>query len=40
MSDSGREEGFDYTGQTVLNLVEGQHVVVEFNHLQQAFIFR
>jgi ferredoxin/coenzyme F420-reducing hydrogenase delta subunit len=40
MSDSGREEGFDYTGQTEFTLANGQHVVVEFDHLQQTFIFR
>ncbi|MCP4048998.1 MAG: hydrogenase iron-sulfur subunit, partial [Gammaproteobacteria bacterium] len=40
MSDSGREEGFDYTGQTELTLTEGQHVVVEFNGLQETFVFR
>jgi len=40
MSDSGREEGFDYQGQTELILIEGQHVVVEFNGLQETFIFR
>lgn len=40
MSDSGREEGFDYTGQTELTLTENQHVVVEFNGLQETFIFR
>ena len=40
MSDSGRDEGFDYTGQTEFTLAQGQHVVVEFDHLQQTFIFR
>jgi len=40
MSDSGREEGFDYTGQTEITLIENQHVVVEFNGLQETFIFR
>jgi len=40
MSDSGREEGFDYQGQTELILIEGQHVVVEFNCLQESFSFR
>jgi len=40
MSDSGREQGFDYTGQTEFTLAEGQHVVVEFDHLQKTFIFR
>ena len=40
MSDSGREEGFDYTGQTEFTLAKGQHVVVEFDHLQKTFIFR
>ena len=40
MSDSGRENGFDYSGQTEFTLTDGQHMVVEFNHLQQTFIFR
>lgn len=40
MSDSGRKEGFDYTGQTDFTLAKGQHVVVEFDHLQKIFIFR
>lgn len=40
MSDSGREQGFDYSGQTEFTLAERQHVVVEFDHLQQTFIFR
>ena len=40
MSDSGREDGFDYSGQTEFTLAQGQHVVVEFDHLQRIFIFR
>jgi len=40
MNDSGREQGFDFSGQTEFTLAEGQHVVVEFDHLQQTFIFR
>ena len=40
MSDSARKDGFDYSGQTELALEEGQHVVVEFDHLNKAFIFR
>jgi len=40
MSDSGREKGFDYSGQTEFTLSEGQHVVVEFDDLQKTFIFR
>ena len=40
MSDSGREKGFDYSGQTTFTLSEGQHAVVEFDHLQKTFIFR
>jgi hypothetical protein len=40
MSDSGREEGFDYSGRSELTLTAGQHVVVEFNHLQKNFVFR
>lgn len=40
MSDSGREEGFDFTGQAEMTLSKGQHVVVEFDALQNTFIFR
>jgi len=40
MSDSGREEGFDFTGQTEITLTEGQHVVVEFDAEHKTFIFR
>ncbi|NOR19864.1 MAG: 4Fe-4S dicluster domain-containing protein [Xanthomonadales bacterium] len=40
MSDSGRQDGFDYSGQTELTLTKGQHVVVEFDHLSKSFIFR
>jgi len=40
MSDSGREDGFDFTGQSQISLAEGQHIVVEFDHLQKAFVFR
>jgi len=40
MSDSGREQGYDFTGETEFTLAEGQHVVVEFDHLTQSFIFR
>ncbi len=40
MSDSGRDQGFDYTGQTEFTLVEGQRVVVEVDHEQQTFVFR
>ena len=40
MSDSGRNDGFDYSGQTEFTLAKGQHVVVEFDHLNKSFIFR
>jgi quinol-cytochrome oxidoreductase complex cytochrome b subunit/coenzyme F420-reducing hydrogenase delta subunit/NAD-dependent dihydropyrimidine dehydrogenase PreA subunit len=40
MSDSGRKDGFDYSGETTFNLATGQHMVVEFDHLKQTFIFR
>jgi len=40
MSDSARKDGFDYSGQTELALKQGQHVVVEFDHLNKAFVFR
>ena len=40
MSDSGRSKGFDFSGQSNITLAKGQHVVVEFDHLQKTFIFR
>jgi coenzyme F420-reducing hydrogenase delta subunit len=40
MNDSGRKDGFDYSGQTEFTLGEGQHAVVEFDHLNKTFIFR
>lgn len=40
MSDSDRSEGFDYEGQATISFTKGQHVVVEFDHRQQAFIFK
>ena len=40
MSDSGRTEGFDFKGQSKITLAPGQHLVVEFDHLQKTFIFR
>ena len=40
MNDSGRKQGFDFDGRTRVSLSEGQHLVVEFDHRQQSFIFR
>ena len=40
MSDSDRSEGFDFEGQATIELSKGQHVVVEFDHRQKAFIFK
>jgi len=40
MSDSGRQQGFDFSGQTELTLAAGQQAVVEFDNLQKTFIFR
>jgi len=40
MSDSGRKDGFDYSDQTLFTLTSGQHMVVEFDHLNKSFIFR
>jgi ferredoxin/coenzyme F420-reducing hydrogenase delta subunit len=40
MSDSGRKDGFDYSGQTEFTLTKNQHMVVEFDHLNKSFIFR
>jgi coenzyme F420-reducing hydrogenase delta subunit len=40
MSDTGRPEGFDYTGSTSIKISAGQHLVVEFDHSTKSFIFR
>jgi ferredoxin/coenzyme F420-reducing hydrogenase delta subunit len=40
MSDTGRMEGFDFDGGARVELAEGQHLVVEFDHRQKTFIFR
>jgi ferredoxin/coenzyme F420-reducing hydrogenase delta subunit len=40
MSDSGREEGFDYHQEATVDLAPGQHIVVEFDEEKQAFLFR
>jgi quinol-cytochrome oxidoreductase complex cytochrome b subunit/coenzyme F420-reducing hydrogenase delta subunit/NAD-dependent dihydropyrimidine dehydrogenase PreA subunit len=40
MSDSGRPQGFDYTGGTNITISAGQHFVVEFDHREKSFIFR
>jgi ferredoxin/coenzyme F420-reducing hydrogenase delta subunit len=40
MSDSGRNTGFDYSGEATINFKKGQHVVVEFEHIQREFIFK
>jgi len=40
MSDSGRATGFDFTVERSMSLEGGQHVVVEFDPVQQKFVFR
>jgi len=40
MVDSGREEGFDYSLEQEIDFLPGQHVVVEFNSIEQSFVFK
>ncbi|MEE8495468.1 MAG: cytochrome b N-terminal domain-containing protein, partial [Xanthomonadales bacterium] len=40
MVDSGREEGFDYSLEQEIDFLPGQHVVVEFDSIQQSFVFK
>jgi ferredoxin len=40
MVDSGREEGFDYSLEKEIDFLAGQHVVVEFDSIEQSFVFK
>ena len=40
MADSGRSEGFDYTLEQEVDLLPGQHLVVNFDGRQQKFVFK
>jgi ferredoxin/coenzyme F420-reducing hydrogenase delta subunit len=40
MIDSGREEGFDYLLEQEVDLVPGQHVVIEFDSIKSSFVFK
>lgn len=40
MIDSRREEGFDYSLEQEVDFLPGQHVVVEFDSIQQSFVFK
>ncbi len=40
MNDSGTDTGFDYQLEANVKLVPQQHVVVEFDHDRQVFVFR
>jgi ferredoxin len=40
MRDSGRKEGFDFEMHKVLTIEPGQHVVTEFDNVEQQFRFR
>jgi quinol-cytochrome oxidoreductase complex cytochrome b subunit/coenzyme F420-reducing hydrogenase delta subunit len=40
MIDSHRDEGFDYSLEQEIDFSPGQHVVVEFDSIQQAFVFK
>ena len=40
MTDSDRSEGFDYSLEQEIDLVPGQHLVVEFDGTRQQFVFK
>lgn len=40
MNDSGGDQGFDYQSRTVLDILPGQNLVIDFDELQQTFVFR
>jgi coenzyme F420-reducing hydrogenase delta subunit len=40
MRDSSREAGFDFEHEEQVRLADGQHLVAEFDHTGQKFIFR
>jgi len=40
MNDSGSGGGFDYDMTTVRDILPGQNLVIDFDELQQAFVFR
>jgi quinol-cytochrome oxidoreductase complex cytochrome b subunit/coenzyme F420-reducing hydrogenase delta subunit len=40
MRDSNREAGFDFQHEEQVLLGEGQHLVAEFDHIAQTFLFR
>jgi ferredoxin/coenzyme F420-reducing hydrogenase delta subunit len=40
MTDSGSQSGFDYQSSSEVDLVPGQHLVVEFDDTNQAFVFQ
>jgi quinol-cytochrome oxidoreductase complex cytochrome b subunit/coenzyme F420-reducing hydrogenase delta subunit len=40
MNVSGEADGFDYASEQAMDLAPGQHVVIEFDHERQAFLFK
>ncbi len=40
MRDSGRAQGFDFELRQQVPLASGQHLVAEFDHVDQRFVFR
>lgn len=40
MNDSGRDDGFDFEMRVTRNLFPGQNLVIDFDELRQAFVFR
>lgn len=40
MNDSGSDGGFDYEVTTVRDILPGQNLVIDFDELQRAFVFR
>lgn len=40
MNDSGGDDGFDFELKSIQALTPGQNLVIDFDELQQAFVFR
>ena len=40
MNESGQSGDFDFTLEREVNLEPGRHLVVEFNDVEQSFVFR
>jgi len=40
MNDSGKDEGFNYESAMTRDVLPGQNLVIDFDELQQTFVFR